>query len=618
MCSTFAPTSLREDDSSAAKLPGACLLGARLPGAQGGLGLARRRRLDAYTAGALCRGESRVRRLVRSAASGALLVVLIFGGCRKVADHPLFRGAGHQEPQAGGTFRFYHETNVRTLDPHVAYDELSIMALRLVYEPLLNFDADGELIAGLAEALPELSEDGLSYRLRLRQDVMFQDGHALDAEAVRASLYRMLAPKTGSPATEFFTKLRGLAAFRAGTSKEIEGLVIEDAHTLRFDLREIDVAFPFALGLTFTSPIAPTALARAAAGERLPPLGTGPYRLEQWERGVALTFDVNATYHTPAARPERMVFYENVPRHLAIMRFRNGELDVLFSFSPADATFFRETPSWQPQVHENVEAIIGGIVMNCELPPFDNVHVRRAVAFALNRERWRAARGNSFIAWGQPLPPMLDGSLPPEHPSVQRYNLDRARAELAKAGFPDGLPYPIELWLGESPGAQVSGQFAQADLAKIGIKLELKPVSFAVFIEETSKRGRVPMFFSAWGQDFPDASSVLDPLFHSRGIESDESQNRSFYINDTVSRMLDQAHLLRDPDQREALYAAASKIIAEDAPWAFLYVPLRMNAYQPYVRNVTHHPVWSHPYESVWLDLPRVPWTQGRAPGGAH
>lgn len=549
------------------------------------------------------------RRYVVIIASALVMCQVALTGCRRAADHPLYRGAGHKAPQAGGTFRFYHETNVRTLDPHVAYDELSIAALRLVYEPLLEFGPDGELAPGLAEALPSLSEDGLHYRLKLREDVVFQDGHPLDAEAVRASLYRMLAAKTGSPAAEFFTKVRGLAAYRAGRTDHIAGIIVEDAHTLRFELSEVDVAFPFALGLTFTSPIAPSALARAAAGERVPPLGTGPYRLESWERGVRLTYKANDNYHTPSARPERMVFYENVPRHLAIMRFRNGELDVLFSFSPADATFFRESAAWQPQVHENVDAIIGGIVMNCELPPFDNVHVRRAVAFALNRERWRAARGNSFVVWGQPLPPMFDGSLPPDHPSVQHYDLARARAELAKAGYPDGLPYPIELWLGESAGAQVSGQFAQADLAKIGITLELKPVSFAVFLEETSKRGRVPMFFSTWGQDFPDASSILDPLFHSRGIESDASQNSSFYVNEKLSRLLDQAHLTRDAEERNVLYATASKIIAEDAPWAFLYVPLRMTAYQPYVRNTTHHQVWSHAYESVWLDLPRMPWT---------
>jgi ABC-type transport system substrate-binding protein len=125
---------------------------------------------------------------------------------------PRYRGAGHETPQRGGVFVFHHETNIRTLDPAIAYDELSGMAIRLLFDGLLDYDADANLVPGLAVALPEQSEDGKTFTFRLREGVRFHNGRDLVADDVRWTLERVLRPETGSPGYVFFSQIEGFDA----------------------------------------------------------------------------------------------------------------------------------------------------------------------------------------------------------------------------------------------------------------------------------------------------------------------------------------------------------------------------------------------------------------------
>src|SRR5690606_19615115 len=117
----------------------------------------------------------------------------------------------------------------------------------------------------------------------------------------------------------------------------------------------------------------------------------------------------------------------------------------------------------------------------------------------------------------------------------------------------------------------------------------------------------------------PDALNFLDALFHSRSIAPQDSTNRAFYSNPELDRILDAAHLERDRDRRLALYHQASRILVDDAPWAFMWSDLHMEMWQPYVRNYHPNPVWDNFYRDVWLDLPRERWAAGEgALGGLH
>jgi ABC-type transport system substrate-binding protein len=525
-------------------------------------------------------------------------------------EAPRWVGAGAQTPQVGGTFVFHHEANVRSLDPHVAYDELSGMAGRLMFDGLLDYDQESNLVPSLAEAMPTVSEDGRTFRFRLRGGVRFHpmpghpDGRELVAEDVRWSMLRLMSQDVGSPGYPFYASIEGADAYHEGNADDVPGIRVIDRYTIEFQLKEADQTFLNAMAMGFSYPVPRENYEHWGDEVTFHPVGTGPFVFEAWERGVQLTFTRNERYWRDKPGPERMLYLENIGRELAAQRFRNGDIDSIHRQSPSDYRFFKTSEAWRPYMVEEPRGSTYGLGFNCEMAPFDDVHVRRAIAFALDREGWSRARAGRLLPASQLLPPSIPG-YDPELPTRQVFDLDRAREEMRLAGHPDGLPEPITVWIaGQDDTSRQYGELLQADLARIGIDVRLRFVSFAVYLTESGKPNTVPAFFTGWNLDFPDPSNFLF-LFDQQSIHPEHSENRSFYRNPEFDRLLAEAKSERDRERRLGLYRQANEIVARDAPWAFLYYTLTMELWQPYVRNYDPHPVWSEDYREVWLDLPR-------------
>ncbi len=538
---------------------------------------------------------------------------------------PRWRGAGHEEPRRGGTFVFHHESDLRGLDPLKSFDEISNMGIKLLYEGLIDYDRDTlELEPRLAEAMPTLSEDGRTYTFRLRRGIRFADsevfphgrGRELTAEDVRWSLEHMLTPETACPGASFYSLIEGLEEFRSGHASHISGIRVRDRYTVDITIAHPDQTFIYAMAMAFAYPVAREAYERYGSQVARHPVGTGAFVLESWEPGVEAVFRRNPNYFIEG-QPyvDRMVYTLNLDRRAAVMRFRNGDLDHIHRQTPSDYQKLRHMEAWEPYRIEHPLTDIWGVVMNTQLAPFDNRHVRRAVAFAINRAQWRRARSNRLLITGQPIPRTLPG-YQDDLPNHQRYDLARAREEMRLAGHPDGLPEPVEVWLGEGDTGRAYGELIQHDLAAIGIRVELKQVAFPIFLQETGKPRTAQMIFTGWSMDYPDPSNFLDILFHTRSIQDHDSTNRAFYSNAELDRILDEARVDRDPEHRRELYLQASRILVDDAPWAFVNSNLIMEMWQPYVRSYRPHAVWSNFYRDVWLDLPRERWAWGPRPSG--
>jgi peptide/nickel transport system substrate-binding protein len=172
------------------------------------------------------------------------------------------------------------------------------------------------------------------------------------------------------------------------------------------------------------------------------------------------------------------------------------------------------------------------------------------------------------------------------------------------AGYANGLPDPVTLWSSDTPTGRVYGELAQADLAKIGIQLRLKPVSFPVYLEETGKPKTAQMVGGGWVMDFPDASNFLN-LVSSTTKAPHDSSNRSFYSDPWLDDLLDRALVERDPQKRVEMYRQANDFVADQAPWAIYCSTQGSQAWQPYVKGYRPHPVYEMGIDEVWLDLPR-------------
>jgi ABC-type transport system substrate-binding protein len=562
------------------------------------------------------RGRNLARRV--RAALTVLALGVLFGsvsGCREPYPQPRLQGAGHREPVRGGIFRYAFDSDIRSLDPHVAYDELSGAVVHMLFDTLVDY-APGttELTPSLAERW-EISPDGLQYTFHLREGVRFHNGRAMTAEDVRLSFERMLDPqRVPCPGTSFYHLIDGFEDFQEHRAAHLRGLEVLDARTVRFRLTQPDQTFLNALALPFAAPI-PVEVADALGRDRFgqQPSGTGPFELERWETGSRVVLRRNSHYWQ-AGRPylDGIVVETGIARYLQFMRFQRGDLDHVHtaSLSTADYMWVHEQPAWRPYVIDRPDISMYALSMNTEKPPWNNVHLRRAVAFAIDREAMARSRNYRIRPLGGIYPPGMPGY--DEHlPGAHHYDLARARQEMALAGYANGLPGEHELWVTEGEAGAAYGQLIQADLARIGIHIRLRQASFAVFLATTQRRGAVEMTLSAWSQDYPDPSNFIETLFHSRNIQDENAQNVSFYRNPRLDELLDRARIEPDHERRLEMYREAERIVVADAPWAFMYTVVRTEVNQPYVRGYQMNPVFAHDFRNVWLDLPVRPFTSG-------
>ena len=546
----------------------------------------------------------------------AAALVGAFGACPEMPNGPRFEGRGHEQPQRGGTAMLFYDSRVRTLDPHVGFDVASGILIEMLFDNLYDYDSNTRMRPRLAHGMPETSADGRTFVVRIRRDVRFHNGRKLTAHDVVWSFERMINPDLASPGSPYYQAIEGFEAFQKKETPHLAGLRALDDYSVEFRLARPDQSFVHTLAMRFAAPVPKEEVLKRGEDFKRQPVGTGPFRLISWDRGVRLVLERHNSYYAPG-KPylDRVVFEEGLQRDTAFLRFLNGEVDIMPRIGAADRIML-ERGAFKAYMTAKPKSDVFGLIMNVELPPFDNVHVRRAVAAALDRERWARARNHNVRATGQILPPSIPGH-DAALPHRQRFDLAKAREEMRLAGFPDGLPEPVTLWISDSQAGRVNGELAQADLAKIGIQVRLKPVSFPVYLEETGKPKTAQMAIGGWSMDFPDASNFITLV--SSGMKSERnSSNRAFYTNPWLDQLLDRALVELDPVKRTAMYHEANDFVAHEAPWAFFCNTQGAQAWQPYVKGYRQHPVSEMAIDEVWLDLPRRRVAQARRAARGH
>ncbi len=531
-------------------------------------------------------------------------------GCSEPYPHPREMGAGAPEPRYGGTLHLASPFDPGQFDPASSVDQFTESLDILLYERLV------EIVPGTAEVGPDLADrwdvrdEGKTVRFFLAPEARFHDGTSVTADDVRWSLERMLDPaRTASWAANQFDRIVGYDDFRAHRSAHLEGLLVVDEHTVEVHLTapEATILQRFALGPASIVPRASfERLGRDAFGNA--PIGSGPLAFESWEHGTRLTLRRTPGYHRPRALYyDRLVIDLSVPSAMIAMRLQRGDIDLAPAnyVEPAERIWFQRHRGWRASVVPPVVTTIMAICMNTELPPWNDRALRRAVAFAIDRDTLALTRRTS----AEPLTTLFPRGFPGHQdnpPWAQRFDLAEARRELTRAGYPDGLPGEQEFWVSGDAGTWV---LAAQDLARIGIHVRFRSVG--TDYGALARRGVGPLVECGWGIDFPDPVDLTDPSFHSRSIADDGSPNVAFYSNPTLDTLLDRARSELEPARRLAMYAAAERIIVEDAPWAFVFAESRAGIVQSYVRGYHASVSPALDLRGIWLDEPRRPW---RAP----
>lgn len=179
--------------------------------------------------------------------------------------------------------RIAYEGDLTGLDPHRSIDDESTSVMKYIFEGLYDFDHAGHLVPRVARTLPEVSHDGKTVRVVLRDDIRFAHGPLLTSADVVASFRRLLAPATASPSADVFYLLEGAADYRSGRSTELASVVADGANAVVFRLRAPDQTFQSLLAMMAAAPLPADLYRPGVAPTR--PSGTGAYVVESWERG---------------------------------------------------------------------------------------------------------------------------------------------------------------------------------------------------------------------------------------------------------------------------------------------------------------------------------------------
>lgn len=402
----------------------------------------------------------------------------------------------------------------------------------------------------LAEALPEASEDGLIYTVRLRQDVLFHDGTELDAQDVVATYQAAVDPGNASPVAADLTAM-----------EQVEAV---DEHTVRFTLDAPQSSFVTAMVLG----IVPEETVQDLDAQTAPP-GTGPYRMESYRPGERLVLEANEDYwgEQPQVQRATFVFVDDDASRAA--RVASGEVDA--AILPTQALDrFESDPDWE--VVRRDTADFRALVMPESDPVAGDPAIRRALHTGIDRQALvdGALAGAGRPAYG-PIPPEA-----PEYSEVVETGTDVAGAEelLDEAGWVVGddgvrskdgrraeftLMFPAGDTLRQNVALEVQ---AQAD--DLGIEVETEGLSWEAIEPRMSEDAVV------YGSGNPyNADLSTYPLFHSsRAFQGFD--NPGGYDSAEMDAALEAGRAAQDDDARVQAYADVQEQLAQDLPWVFL------------------------------------------------
>ncbi len=537
--------------------------------------------------------------------SASLLVAAVALAACRGDRGPEFVPAGATEPQRGGVLVYSVVDGLRTLDPLIAYDEYTFGALHHMldtlvgYEPAFGPDEGNELVPQLASSW-EISDDARTYTFHLRHGVTYWDGSPMVAGDFVYALERCLTHES-SPFAQFIMGIDGAKALSEGKATSLAGARAVDDHTLVIELTEPDASFLYVLAMPFAAPQRREFIESLSKQQlRTTLLGTGPFKMKKWDEGTRLVLERNDRYWDPALPYlDGIVLYESIKRDTGFLKFQAGELMTVDRLSSADFIYVAEHPEWKKYLYNVPNMNVYGEKMNVTKPPFTDKRVRQALNYALNKDNQiKLMNGLGVPAHGI-LPPMMPGY----DSTLQPYPHDPAKAKalLAEAGYPDG--FSITYTTLSDPRSEKLAQALQADLAKVGVKVDIELMTFPTYLDATARPDGLKFAYTAWFMDYPDPSNFIDVRFHTKMIAERDSNNDTFYSNPTLDRMLDAAKAEVDQDKRWAMYHEIERLLYDECPWIWNYHRNSVEMRQPYVMNYYPHPVWLRDYRYTWLDL---------------
>lgn len=534
------------------------------------------------------------------------VVVLLLLGCGSAEELPRQKSFVYNEAEG-----------ITTLDPaHMSY-VAAIWVGSQLYNGLVELDSTLQVVPCLARSW-SVDSTGRRWRFVLRTDVIFHGDpcfhgklRRLRAADVKFSFERLCHARTRSPGLwVFWGKLLGVEEFHAATAHGREplgglrGVRVVDDSTVELLLQRPFAPFLALLTLPYCW-IVPEEAVRFYGEEFFRhPVGTGPFRLQEWRMDVQLVLRRHEHYFKRDRRGVRLPYLDHVvvrflrDSKTAFWEFRQGRLDMLTALDPSLLpVVFSENGALRPEfaryrlLSAPAYAVeYYGIMLDTTTeggrnsPLARSRLLRQALNYAIDRERIirHILHGLAEPAHYGVIPPGFPGFSP--QTIGYRYDPQRARQLLAAAGYPEGRGLPsLVLQLGASPRTLSVAEAIQQQLAEFGIHLELRQVNFPQHLAMV-RQGQCMLWRTNWVADYPDPENFM-ALFYS-SYAAPEGPNTTRFRLAQVDSLYERALIESVPERRFELYRQMERRVLDEAPWVLLYYPRLIRLLQPTVAGM--------------------------------
>jgi ABC-type transport system substrate-binding protein len=498
--------------------------------------------------------------------------------------------------RAGGSVVTSWTAEGNSYDAAIGYDLHSWEALTsLLYLPLYRFAGqNGQAAPAAAVGMPEISQDGTRYVIKLRPDFKFHNGRPIVADDYIYAWRRVLDPATESWAAQYFASIKGADDVIAGTSTELPGLTALDDHTLAVELKAPDITFLGQLSQPYASALPREEVERLGDRFGRTPVGNGPFMITSYDtQNQKSTFVRNPYFPWPGLPFLDQVSYRwGVDPALQFLQLQNGDVDILGEgLTPSIAARVQGNTKMRDTLSVKIPTLgASWVALNMLSPKLADARIRRALNWGTDREQLSKYSRGLQVGWG--------AVIPEDEPDYRRdvtpytYEPDRAKALLRDAKV-DSLD--LDFYCNEDDYWLNASQVLQQQWAAIGVNVKVTAVSNAAFDTATAN-GQADVFGRNYYQVQPTGLDLLGGNFVTKA-----SSNYQNYSNPTVDDLVAKSQGSLTVTESNRYLAEAEKVVAGDAPGVFTgslkFIAMR----SPRVQNYQMRAETGSYYDRMWV-----------------
>src|SRR5437868_9407127 len=485
----------------------------------------------------------------------------------------------------GGTLTIVRPTDPVSLDPNLETTAPGAWVYFNMLEGLLTLDDKMQVKPLLATSYEVLSPTKV--RFKLRPNVKFHDGTPFNAAAVKFTFDRALH---GTPPARW-----------ASLAGSLSGAEVVDDLTVDVLTKEPYGPILRTLAMYCMGIVSPTAVQKQGADFSRAPVGTGPFKFVEWKTNTHVIIERNNDYWGDKAQRDRAVFRVVPEEGARMIALQTGDADMVLFPSPAQLPALRKDSKYTVHETTGIRVVFAG--MHAGLPPLDDVRVRQAMLYAVDRKAIldNIMEGSAGPARGV-LAPGVFGYKDMQLDRLYPFDRAKAKALLGQAGWtpgPDGIMQKggqrLSLsWLaarGRYPKDGEITEAIQAMLKDVGIEARVQVLEWAaVFQQVRSNPLSHHLFTLGWVTSNADADYSLYALFHSKQVPP-TGWNTSRYANPRVDALVEQARRSLNQTEREKLYGEVQDILAKEMVWIPVYTTKEIVVTRASVKGFQVHPV---------------------------